>query len=193
MTGRDNNVETNPALQGIGETDADALRRAEMMDQIVEKSTVIAKELELMRKAYWQGVGQTPAPTLGSIVDKHNNLNPTSYNLLWREWIISVATDYFNQNDPPSVEHINSDWIMACNMLAAAQDLIGPLCGWDMHLEQINWLCNEATHHVSPNAIMKVDDLDIYTVSDSTHSMHGLGKKGTNRSWNNAIHRAFAR
>jgi hypothetical protein len=83
MTGRDNNVETDPALRGISEIDADTLRRAEMMDQIVEKSTVIAKELELMRQAYWQGVGQTPAPT--------------AYNLLWREWIISVATDYFTR------------------------------------------------------------------------------------------------
>jgi hypothetical protein len=95
--------------------------------------------------------------------------------------IISVATDYFNQNDPPSVERINSDWIMACSMLAAPQDLIGPLCGWDMRPEQINWLCNEATRHVSPNAIMKVNDLDIYAVSDSTRSTRGLGKKGTNR------------
>jgi hypothetical protein len=97
MTGRDNNVETDPALRGISEIDADTLRRAEMMDQIVEKSTVIAKELELMRQAYWQGVGQTPAPGPGSIVDKRNNLYPTAYNLLWREWIISVATDYFTR------------------------------------------------------------------------------------------------
>jgi hypothetical protein len=70
---------------------------------------------------------------------------------------------------------------MACDMLAAAQELIGPLSGWDMHPEQINWLCNEATHHVSPNAIVEVDDPDIYAVSDSTHSVRGLGENGKNR------------
>jgi hypothetical protein len=167
MTGRDNNVETDPALQGVCEIDADTLRRAEIREHNVEKSTVMAKELEMMRKACWQGVGQTPAPAPGSIVDKQNNLHPIAYNILWRDWIISVATDYFDQNDLPSVEHINNDWTVACNMLAAAQGIIGPLCGCDMR--------------VSPNAIVKVGDLDIYAVSDSTHSVHGLGKNGKNQ------------
>jgi hypothetical protein len=67
---------------------------------------------------------------------------------------------------------------MACEMLVAACGIIGPFSGWDMQLEQVNWLCNDETHHASPNAIMKVDDLDIYTVSDSTRNMTGTGKGG---------------
>jgi hypothetical protein len=89
-----------------------------------------------------------------------------------------VAKDYFDQNDPPSVEQVDNDWTMACEMLVAA---IGSFAGWDMHPEQINWLCNDDTHRVSPNAIVKVDDLDIYAVSESTHNMHGPGKNGKKR------------
>jgi hypothetical protein len=55
------------------------------------------------------------------------------------------------------------------------------LSGWDMYPEQINWLRNDATRRVSPNAIMRVDDLDIYTVSDSTRDMRSLGKSANNR------------
>jgi hypothetical protein len=66
-------------------------------------------------------------------------------------------------------------------MLAAAKDQRGPLTGWDMYPEQINWLCNDATRRVSPNAIMNVDHLDIYTVSDSTRNMHSAGT-GKNRN-----------
>jgi hypothetical protein len=154
---------------------------AERGNTILENSTATIKDLEMMRKACWQGMRQTPAPLPSSIVDRRNNLNPTAYNEQWREWVISVAKDYFNQNDPPSVEHINNDWTMACEMLVAARGIIGPFAGWDMHLEQVNWLCDDETHHVSPNAIMKVDDLDIYTVSDSTHTMTGAGKSGKKR------------
>jgi hypothetical protein len=161
MTGRNNNVETDPALQGISEIDAATLRKTEIRDQILENSTVMAKDLEMMRKACWRGMGQTSAPAPSSTVDRRNNLNPTACNHQWREWVISVTKNYFNQNDPPSVEHINNDWSMACDVLVAAQGIIGPLAGWDMYPEQINWLRNVDTHRVSPNAIAKVDDLDI--------------------------------
>jgi hypothetical protein len=74
------------------------------------------------------------------------------------------------------VERINNDWNMACEMLVAAREIVGPHSGWDMRVEQINWLRNDGTHQMSPNAILRVDDLDIYTVSDSTRNMMGTGK-----------------
>jgi hypothetical protein len=177
-TGRDNNVETDPALQGICEIGAATLPKQELKEKIVEQSTAITKEAETMRGLYWQGVGRTLAPPPGDIVERSINLRPTGCNKQWREWAISVAKDYFDQNDPASVEHINNDSTMACEMLVAAHEIIGPSSGWDMRIEQINWLCNDETHHVSPNAIMQVDDLDIYTVSDSTRNMTGAGKSG---------------
>jgi hypothetical protein len=181
MTGRDNNVETDPALQGISEIGAATLRKEEIRNKILEKSTAMIEDLKMMRKACWQGMGRPLAPPPSSIVDRRNNLNPTEYNKQWREWVISFAKDYFDQNDPPSVEHINNDWAMACEMLVAARGIIGPFAGWDLQLEQVHWLCNDETHHVSSNAIVKVDDLDIYTVSDSTHNMTGTGKSGKKR------------
>jgi hypothetical protein len=62
MTGQDNNVETDQALQGISEIGAATLRKEEIRNQILENSTATTKDLEMMRKACWQGMGQTPAP-----------------------------------------------------------------------------------------------------------------------------------
>jgi hypothetical protein len=96
-TERDNNVETDPALQGINEIGAATLRKQELKEKIVEQSTAIMKEPETMRGLYWQGMGQTPAPPPGDIVEVSINLHPTEYNQQWREWTISVAKDYLLQ------------------------------------------------------------------------------------------------
>jgi hypothetical protein len=159
--GRDDNVETDPALQGINEIGAATLRKQVLKEKIAEQSTAITKEAETTRRTYWQGMGQSPAPPLGDMMERSINLRPTEHNKQWREWVISVTKDYFDQNDPASVEHINDDWNLACEMLVAAREIIGPHSGWDMHVEQINWLGNEGTHQMSLGAIMEVNDLDI--------------------------------
>jgi hypothetical protein len=98
---------------------------------------------------------------------------------LWRKFTVSVAIDYFDMNDPLSVERINGDAAMACNMLAAAQEQRAPLTGWDMCPEQLDWLRNDPTRQLSPNGFMKVSHLDIYTASDSTHKMYPKDPKQT--------------
>jgi hypothetical protein len=175
-TGRDDNVETDPVLQGINEIGAATLRKQVLKEKIAEQSTAIMKEAETTRRTYWQGVGQSAAPPPGDMMERSINLHPTEHNKQWREWAISVTKDYFDQNDPASVEHINDDWNLACEMLVAAREIIGQHSGWDMRVEQINWLRNEGTHQMSPGAIMKVDGHDVYAVSDSTHNMVGTGK-----------------
>jgi hypothetical protein len=98
-TGRDSNVETDPALQGISEIGAAMLRKQELKEKIAEQSTAIMEEAKTMRGVYRQGVGQSPAPPPGDM-GRSINLHPTEYNKQWREWAISVAKDYFDQNDP---------------------------------------------------------------------------------------------
>jgi hypothetical protein len=178
-TGGDINVEVDPSIQNVTAPCAAEWGRKEMMDQIIAKATVLAKDLEELRRTSLRGLDQVPLPAPGSIVDGWVNPSPTECNNLWRKWSVSVATEYFDINDPASVPHINNDAIMACNMLAAAQEQRAPLTGWDMCPEQINWLCNNPTCQLSPNTIMKVRHLDIYTVSDSTRSMHPAGSQKT--------------
>jgi hypothetical protein len=140
-----------------------------------------AKYLEAVRKTSLRGLGQTPLPAPANVVDGFINPSPTEFNNIRRKRTMLIAIGYFRQNDPSWVDHINNDAVMACNMMAAAQEQRAPLSGWDMRPEQLNWLRNDPLHQILPNAIMKASLLDIYTVSASTHRMYPENKKAAIR------------
>jgi hypothetical protein len=140
-----------------------------------------AQDVDALRKTSLRGLGQTPLPAPADVEDGFVNPSPAEFNKMWRKRTVLIAIGYFEQNDTPWVQHINNDAVVACDVLAAAQEQRAPLSGWDMRPEQLNWLRNNPTREILPDAIMEAKLLDIYTVSDSTHRSYPQNKKSSIR------------
>jgi hypothetical protein len=103
----------------------------------------------------------------------------TPYMVAWREWVEKLATLRANRHHPPWASHVSDDASNSCDVILALAGKDSSTTGWQMHPEQVKWLCYTDSHKVMPLPIPSFEVLELFAASDSTHLLHSTAGGGT--------------